>query len=314
MRPIFTVTPNPSVDRIALVPGFEAGHVYRAETVRTATGGKGVNVSRSLAGCGRATLAFGLLGGHTGRLSADLAVRDALPAHWTWTQAETRTCVVVVGDDGRHATVINEEGPPLPVDDWQRFAGMVAGMVEPGDFIGLCGSVPAGIPPEAIGDLSRALVAAGARVFVDMTEPVLAAAAAAGPEAIKINAEEAGAFLGRSVPPADAPAAARAIGQRTGVPLVVITLGAHGAVLSAEGRLWRAVPPQVRAVSAIGSGDAFLAGLLMALQDGLAMDAALARAVAAGTANALCFGGGEVSPESLARLEETVAVQALAGG
>ena len=308
MRPILAVTPNPSVDRTLLVPGFAAGQVWRAARVLAATGGKGVNVARTLIGCGRPTAVLGLLGGHTGRLAAALAVRDRLPAQWIWVAGETRTCTIVAGDDGRETTVVNEEGPTVAVADWDRFTRCALDAVAPGDLVALSGSVPGGVAPAAVTALAAGLVAAGARLFVDMTGDPLAAAAAARPAAIKINEEEAAGFLGHPVAPADAAAAARSLAAATGVPLVSITLGAAGAVLADADGAWRAQALPVRPVSTVGSGDAFLAGLLMALAEGRPPPAALGHAVAAGTANALAFGGGVVTADALAEMERAVTV------
>ncbi len=310
MRPILAVTPNPSVDRTLLAPGFAAHRVWRAHRVLVATGGKGVNVARALIGCGRPAVVHGILGGATGRHAAALAIRDGLPARWTWVAGETRTCTIVAGDDGAETTVVNEEGPAVTPAEWEPFARAAIDGVASGDLVALSGSIPREVPSAEVAALAAGLVAAGARLFVDMTGAALTAAATARPAAIKINAEEASGFLGRPVNAADAPAAARALGERSGATLAAITLGAAGAVLAVPDGVWRAAIAPVRAVSTVGSGDAFLAGLLMGVADGLDPAAALARAVAAGTANALAFGGGEVTPETLARLAGQVEVAA----
>jgi len=56
-----------------------------------------------------------------------------------------------------------------------------------------------------------------------------------------------------------------------------------------------AQPPQLKIVSSVGSGDAFLGGLLFALENGASSETALQKAVAAGAANTLEFGGGTFS-------------------
>jgi 6-phosphofructokinase 2 len=51
--------------------------------------------------------------------------------------------------------------------------------------------------------------------------------------------------------------------------------------------LFRGIAPRVRAVSAVGSGDAFLAGVVLTLSRGGAMEDALRLGIAAGTASVL---------------------------
>ena len=69
---------------------------------------------------------------------------------------------------------------------------------------------------------------------------------------------------------------------------VVVTLGAAGAVMFEGGReVARAAPPRVEVVDATGAGDAFVGAIVVALLEGLAPDAALACACAAGALAAI---------------------------
>ena len=67
----------------------------------------------------------------------------------------------------------------------------------------------------------------------------------------------------------------------------MITLGDGGLLfMSAYDGGWYAQAPSVQVVSSVGSGDAFLGGLAIALDNGKDLPDALCDAVAAGTANA----------------------------
>ncbi len=73
--------------------------------------------------------------------------------------------------------------------------------------------------------------------------------------------------------------------------LVVVTLGAEGAVLIDDGEeIARAAPPQVDAVDGTAAGDAFTACLLVSLLEERGEEEALARACAAGALAASRFG------------------------
>ena len=63
-------------------------------------------------------------------------------------------------------------------------------------------------------------------------------------------------------------------------------------MLVSETGSWHARPPALKTVSTVGSGDAFLAGLVVALAEGATEPESLRRAVAAGAANARSIGGG----------------------
>jgi 1-phosphofructokinase len=58
---ILTVTPNPSLDRTVIVPGFRAGRTNRGTVDRVEFGGKGINVARTLRHLGCEVIATGFL-------------------------------------------------------------------------------------------------------------------------------------------------------------------------------------------------------------------------------------------------------------
>ncbi|RPJ46153.1 MAG: 1-phosphofructokinase family hexose kinase, partial [Chloroflexi bacterium] len=95
---------------------------------------------------------------------------------------------------------------------------------------------------------------------------------------------------------------------------VAITLGAAGAIAT-EGaagaqRMWLAQAPRIEAVSAVGSGDAFLAGLAVRLLAKQPFEEALRLAIAAGSANALRLGAGRLNAADVERLLAQVQVAA----
>jgi fructose-1-phosphate kinase PfkB-like protein len=63
-------------------------------------------------------------------------------------------------------------------------------------------------------------------------------------------------------------------------------------------------------VSAVGSGDAFLAGLVSALDAGKGWPEALGDAVAAGTANTLLAGGGQFKFQEFENIREQIQIEA----
>ena len=64
-------------------------------------------------------------------------------------------------------------------------------------------------------------------------------------------------------------------------------------------------------MSTVGSGDAFLGGLVSALDRAKGWPDALRDAVAAGTANTLSVGGGRFTLEKFQAIREQIQIQAL---
>jgi 1-phosphofructokinase family hexose kinase len=292
---ILCITPNPAVDRTLIVPQLNPGQVHRATRTLVAAGGKGLNVARASRILGGDPLCMGFLGGHSGRLVAELAGREGLRSAWTWTEAETRTCVIVVDELAGDATVFNENGPLVNAADWAALSAEVRRESASAEIVCLSGSLPPGSPVASLAGLLRELCAAGEQVWVDTSGTALSTALSVAGLNLKVNAYEAGAILNRNVDSVEAAfSAARALQER-GANQVVITLGQAGAILVMLEGVWHAQPPTIRVMSSVGSGDSFLAGLVVAAAEKQPPPEALRWAVAAGTANALSAGGGQFS-------------------
>ena len=308
-RSILCVTPNPSIDRTWAVPGFGAGRVWRAADVSAHCGGKGVNVARVLRRLGRPAVASGPIGGHTGRLAADLAGAEGLQTAWTWTGAETRTCAIVVDPETGDATVVNEPGPDMPPADWDRLVDDTRRAAGDCAAVAISGSLPRSVAPDGMARLIEAASGTCGEVYVDTSGKALTQAVEARPLAIKVNGDEIRALTG--LPSADhagAVAAALAL-RRQDIALAAITLGAAGAVLVDTEGAWTATASRIDVVNPIGSGDAFLAGLIAARTDRMRPEECLRHAVAAGTANALGATSGDVHPADMDRLLRETVVQ-----
>ena len=103
----------------------------------------------------------------------------------------------------------------------------------------------------------------------------------------------------------------------------IADMGARNVLITSESRsfglfraerkrvLYRAEAPLVEPVSAVGSGDVFLAAFLAAQLAERPPDEALRNAVAAGAASTLEVGAGRFDPREAARLAEAVEVHAL---
>ena len=306
---IICITPNPAIDRTILVPRLVLGGVQRAERSIVAAGGKGLNVARAIRTLGGESLCMGFARGHAGRLLAELAQNEGLNSSWTWTNSETRTCTILVSLNG-DATVINEPGAPVSKSDWKRLQRDVHKHVSSVGLVCVSGSLPPDSSAEDLHGLLSLLVDTGKQVWVDTSGPALVAALTVPGLCIKVNGDEISEPLGFQVK--DVRSAKRVLmmlGER-GMTACVITLGAAGALLATKDGRWHAKGPRVRVVSTVGSGDAFLGGLLSALDSGKHWPGALRDAGAAGTANVLSAGGGQFALGEFQDIRKQVQIQA----
>ena len=291
-KTIVCVSPNAALDRTLLVPDFAIGHISRIPKAIAVPGGKGLNVLRAARILGGGALAMGLLGGYTGETVAAMVAADGYPAQWTFFAGETRTCTIIAA--GGTSTVINESGRIAPAD-WKALADDICRIAARDDVyaVCLCGSLPDGAPPDAPANLVASIKGTGVQLWVDSSKTALRNAIAAKPYAIKVNRDEIAEALGLSLEArADLVARARSL-VADGIKIVVISLGAEGALLIADDLAAQATPPTIQPVDPVASGDCLHAGLVTALAAGADLKEALRRGVAAGTVNALYAGGAQ---------------------
>lgn len=305
---ILCITPNPAIDRTIVLPNLVLGSVHRAQKTIVVAGGKGLNVARTMQLLGGHPLCMGFAGGHSGRLLADLAHSEGLKASWTWTRVETRTCTILVSES-KDATVINEPGMPVSSLDWKQLREDVDREQASANLVCISGSLPPNSSDEDFQELLNKLVKAGKQVWVDTSGSALKTVLQHSQICIKVNGIEMGEALGLQVDDlASAGQALDLLGERA--PIVcLVTLGSKGALLATRTERWLARGPQIRVVSTVGSGDAFLGGLVTALDRGEGWADALRNGVAAGSANALSAGGGRFTLQDFHRIREEIQIQ-----
>jgi tagatose 6-phosphate kinase len=127
---------------------------------------------------------------------------------------------------------------------------------------------------------------------------------------VKINITELSATLGRAVTPETMATAMTELQDRFGGWLIV-TGGPDGSYACNGADWWHISAPPIRALSPIGSGDAYAAGLASAVIDGLAIPAACRLGSACGAAYALSPLAGHLDPARARELLQEVTVTAL---
>ena len=294
---IICVTPNAALDRTLVVPDFAVGHISRIKRGIAVPGGKGLNMMRATHILGGQPLAMGLLGGHTGKMLAAMVDDAGYRADWTWFAGETRTCTIIAIPGG-NSTVINESGQ-IAASDWHALADDIcrAAQNEPTAAVCFCGSLPDGAPDSAPADVIARLNQLGVHVWVDSSGLWLRNAIRAKPCAIKVNSDELAEALDMDAAslPTLIHAARRLLDER--LRIVVISLGAEGAILLTRDLALHATPPRIQPVDPVASGDCLHAGLVTAVTQGADMAEALRSGVAAGTVNALYAGGAQFTYE-----------------
>jgi 1-phosphofructokinase len=294
---IVTVTMNPSLDRTIEVAGLERGQVVRASAARVDPGGKGVNVSRALLANGFDTLAVLPCGGDEGLHLVRLLQTERVPVRAVPIVGHTRSNVTIAEPDGT-VTKINEPGPVLSAKEFDSVLACLLREAAAAHWVVACGSLPPGLSEKDFAGLCRRLVAAGVPVAADTSGESLREAARAGVALVKPNREELSDVVGAPLPTlGDVVEAARQL-RAWGAGAVLASLGAQGAVLVDDDGVISGEAPVDVPRSAVGAGDALLAGFLAAGARGAG---ALAQALAWGAAAVSLPGSRMPGPEDVRR-------------
>lgn len=310
MARILTITFNPAVDRTYLIDCFQRGEVNRVVRQRAVPGGKGNAVARVLRILGHDVVATGFLGGEPGRIIERGLCAEGIATAFTPIAASSRSCVAVVEQETGVISELLEPGPVVTGCEAETLRSSLPALCEGMDAVVIAGSAPCGLPDGYITEIVRLVRSTLALVAVDASGDVLRQAIAGQPHLIKPNRSELLAWMGREATIGEMIAYARAhLRKSEEGSRILLTLDADGAALIGCHKTIRAVPPPVRVVNTVGCGDALLAGYLDARLRGRRPQAALAHAVAVGSAAALEVIGGVVDPANVAALRDAVIVE-----
>ena len=304
--PLLCITPAPAIDRTARVERIVENEVLRPIELHALPGGKGVNAARAAVALGARVITTGIAGGHTGRWIVESLSAEGLEPHWSFAKAEARTAYVVVDREGRSILVYERPAVATP-DEYAAFLRLLGEQLLPlSGMAVVAGSIPAGLDLRGHGAIVEVCREVGVPLLVDASGEGLIAALAAGPDIVKIGRVEA-VEAGVVTVDTNAVETATALVDR-GARLAVVTDGAQEVAAADPRTIWRVSVPQVEAVNPVGSGDSFNAAMSLALMDGADVPAALAKGVAAGSANALTISAASLDPAVAADLESEIEV------
>jgi 1-phosphofructokinase family hexose kinase len=309
---IVCLAANPSIDKLFEVERLVRGDIHRPLGFEQTAGGKGLNAARAARSLGADVRVVALLRGHAGKWLEETLSSEGVSGSFVWTHGENRSSLSVADRETAGLTEFYEHGSEVPSAAWPELADATARLLPDASWLTISGSVPFGVEDTAYRDIVAEARSGGVRVALDAEGDRLRLALEAHPDIVKVNAREAAELLG--VPTArrdEALAAAQKLRELAGGDdhAGVVTRGADGVVLAApDGALFEGVL-YVRGRYPVGSGDAFLAGLVVGLDRGDDWAAALRLALGAATANAELPGAGRLEPSRAGVLAEQATVR-----
>jgi 6-phosphofructokinase 2 len=289
MTTVLTLTVNPALDVSSAVPYVLPDQKLRCDAPCREPGGGGINVARVLRRLGGDPLAWFPVGGPTGErlqgLLDEEGVRQSTIATREWTRENVNVLERATGRQFRFCM----PGPHLAEAEWRPFLEGLALVAPRPRYLVASGSLPPGVPVDFYARLAVRARELGIRLVLDTSGDALVRAAAAGVFLLKPSLREFRALTGTTAEDeATLIALARAaVRERRWCDVLVLSLGAAGALwVSGDGGA-RLGAPAVPVQGSVGAGDSMVAGIVHALDAGRPLADAARLGVAAGAAAVL---------------------------
>jgi len=282
---VVTLTGNLLAEWTIEVVKLRPGTTHRAERIGFQVGGKGINVSRILKYLGVETEAHGFAGG-------------ALATHCSnWLQQhQLAHRFYPLGQGVRPGMVVRESGNPqasettllgldlvIPTQSWETALEDIHR--EQPKWLAICGSIP-GWQKSWLKPVEKILSENDVEICVDTYGPPLDDLVSLPMELVKVNRKELERLLPDMMGRTTLDLLAE-ICEASPVRNWIITDGPNPIIAALEnGELYEITPAAIDEVSAMGSGDTFLAALLKESMAGSGPVQMLSQAAACATANA----------------------------
>lgn len=307
---IVTVTMNPAIDKSTHVERVAPEQKLACRLPDFDPGGGGINAARAITKLGGRALALYLAGGASGEMLQDLLDNEGVEQNALPIQGRTRTNLTVLDETSGQQYRFGMPGPSVKQDEWKRMLETVRTLEPAPRYLVAGGSLPRGVPTDFFAQLASLAAEQGARFILDTRGPPLRAAMATTGKVylIKPNARELGMLAQTAIDSEEEQErVAQELVHSGQCEVVLVSLGAAGALLITQDKCRRIRAPSVKVVSKIGAGDSTVGGLVLALTRNFTLVEAARYGVAAGAAAVISPGTQLCRREDAERLYRKIA-------
>lgn len=280
---VTTVTLSPCLDKTVRTARLDFDSMNRVEGVSLDIGGKGINVSRALCRLGieSRALGFNFSGGEK---IEEMLSGEGIECGFTPCEGTLRTNLKIMETELGRTVEINESNPAVTDERIQELKRSLAESARDSGILVLAGSVPKGVGNGIYRELSEIARNENPdiRIILDAQGELLLNGLEAKPFMIKPNIFELETAVGRKLTgDGEIISTARQLIEKYGVQVVMVSMGADGAVIVSADE-WHKLPAvRVDVKSTQGAGDSMVAGAIAAITEGLPLESILEYAVTA---------------------------------
>ena len=290
MSKIITITFSPSIDKSANVSEIKSDIKMHCSNLNIEPGGGGINVARVIGRLGGDVTAIFPSGGYAGMRFNDLLKEEKVAFINIDTKNETRENLVVFDESSNQEFRFGMPSNEIFEIEIENILSTIKNLSYL-DFIIVSGSLPASIPFSIFGKIAAIAKSKNAKLIVDTSGEALKHALNEGLYLLKPNREELGKLLKiKDLRIEDIEATAKTLIQKKQCEIIVVSLGANGAMLVSKDEVILIKPPKVEVKNTVGAGDSMVAGIVFGLSNNLPLRDCLQYGIACGTATTMNVG------------------------
>jgi 6-phosphofructokinase 2 len=288
---IITLTLNPALDKSTTLERLQPEKKLRCSTPVYEPGGGGINISRAIKILGGNSLAIYAAGGSGGEKIHELLTNEGIEQKWIKTKNSTRVNFMVYEKSTNHQYRFGMPGKELYPDEQEQIMEALQDIPSDAEFIAGSGSLPPGVPADFYGRIAKKAKERKIKCLIDTSGEALVKAAEMGLCIMKPNLGELSKLVGKEeISGMEQEEIARRIIHEGKAEILIVSMGARGAMLVNKDQIRYVIPPTVKQKSTVGAGDSMVAGILLSLSRGEKLHEAVKWGVAAGTAATMTSG------------------------
>ena len=280
---IITLTLNPSLDKSTHFTGLVAEQKIRCEKPRYDAGGGGINVSKAITKLGGNSLCIHTSGGSAGKMLEELIQNEGIENNVIPTQNWTRENFIAFENTTKAQYRFGFPGNALLEDEKEAVIETIKGIKA--SYLVISGSLNEGLPTDFYQQIAETAKASGIKVIVDTSGEPLREVLEKGVYLIKPNIGELAKLIGAerlALPEVEK--AAKTLIEKGSAEVVVVSLGAEGAILVTKDVTEFVNAPKVEKKSTVGAGDSMVGGMVWALSQNKTLKEVIQWGVSCGTA------------------------------
>jgi len=301
---------NPALDRTAIVEKYNPYGPNKAKRIITLPGGKGQNVGKALKNLGYTNfICTGFLGGNIGEKIKEMLDQEGIPNDFFWINGETRIAYATYEETTGIGIITNEPGPEITIEEINKFINFIKAKYLTVKTVVLSGGVPPVFHLEKINELMWTFKNNNKELFIDTSNELLKSCVEIGPFCLKINENELEDAFKIDINRQESLISFYLSLHKLGTEWLIITRGEKGALFISEEGILVGKHKRIHSHYAIGSGDAFMAGIIYGRAKNLNFKDILKLAMACGGANTLKFGACIFNIDDVEKIKDEIIIE-----